>query len=656
MLIAVPPHRLGLLVLASSLLLPFTLSHVDHSIVLAQSSADDPQGARDITKSGRPASDALANARSHIESGQFDTAIGELKNLIAAGPDASELAQAYLLLGAAYVKKRQPADALPYLDRLLSDFPKSELAGRARLLIGTAQADLGNLDQALPALAEARSLSGELDIKLEALKLTGEIYARKKDFARAIEAWRDQIALAPVEQREAVRGQIRVLVMQKMDRSALLRLHEAAPTEFPGDIALIRLVELQLAAGDDYLAERTIRQFLEKFPEHERAQAAAQQLGALKTKLKSSKHVIVAFLPLSGSRLSAFGTEALNGIRLALDRGAQTIHDGSIGLLIKDSEGSKGGSRSDLQEALSEYRPVAVIGPLLSRDLLPVAGLAGQAEIPFITPSASTTDLHRLGPYLFSTALTPPSQIRRLADYAVKQAGYRRFSILHPETPYGQEFARLFGQEIRQQGGEIIAIESYKDGETDFGPSITRLKTADLKRFGKSTHVPTSKGATRTVYTPGFEALFIPGSSGQVSLLASQLIFYDVKVNLLGINAWNSPDLLRAAGRSLEGSVFTDGFFADSLDSGVREFVDLYRQRYQADPSLISAQAYDATRIILDAIQRGGSSGKLVRDLLVKGQGLPTLTGPASFNPQGTLDRRVLLIQVKQGKLVKVGD
>ena len=84
--------------------------------------------------------------------------------------------------------------------------------------------------------------------------------------------------------------------------------------------------------------------------------------------------------------------------------------------------------------------------------------------------------------------------------------------------------------------------------------------------------------------------------------------------------------------------------------------MEVYRQRYQSDPSLISAQAYDAMRIILDAIQHGGSSGKLVRDLLAKSQGFPTLTGPASFNPQGTLDRRVLLIQVKQGKLVKVGN
>jgi len=31
---------------------------------------------------------------------------------------------------------------------------------------------------------------------------------------------------------------------------------------------------------------------------------------------------------------------------------------------------------------------------------------------------------------------------------------------------------------------------------------------------------------------------------------------------------------------------------------------------------------------------------------------LPTLSGPSGFSPDGTLNRRVFLIQVKQGKFV----
>jgi branched-chain amino acid transport system substrate-binding protein len=597
----------------------------------------------------------LGQAKDYLASGQLDAAIGTLKHTIDAASSSSDLAEAYYLLASAYIKKRQPAEAMPYLNQLLGEFPQSELAGRARLLAGTAQAELGNLDQALPALAEARSLSPQLDVKLDALKLSGEIYARKKEFTRAIEAWREQIALAPEEQREAIRDQIRSLVAQRMDKAGLLRLQESFPREFPGDLALLRLIELHLAAGDDFWAERAIRQFLERFPAHDSAPMAAAQLAQLKAKIKNSKYVLVALLPLSGNRLTTFGIEALNGIRLALDRAKSGMTKAfSVGLVIKDTEASKTALRTDLTETLAEYHPVALIGPLLSRDLMAVSGLAGQAEVPFITPTAGLTDVHRLGPYVFSTALTPPTQVRLLVDYAVKQAHYRRFAVLHPENTYGQEFARLFSQEVRSQGGDIIAVDSFKDGETDFGTPIKRLKNADLKKFGKSETVPTTKGGTRTIYTPGFDALFIPASATQVGLLAPQLVFYDVKVPLLGMNAWNSPDLLRIAARALEGSVFTDGFFPAGPNGEGREFVELYRQRYETEPSLFSAQAYDATRIVLEAIRNGGSSGRTVREYLAKTQNLPTLMGPSFFNAQGSLQRKAVLIQIRQGKLVSL--
>lgn len=602
----------------------------------------------------RTASTALDQAKHFIDSDQLDAAIGVLKNFVAGAAGSDDLDDAYLLLATAFSKKQQQAEAIAYLERLLSEFPKSDLAGRARILLGSAQADLGNADQALPTLAEARSLSTDLDTKLAALKLTGEIYARKKDFPRAIQAWRDAIALAPEDQQSAIRQQIRTLVFEKMDKAALVRLHEASPAEFPGDAALLRLIEMYTAGGDDHLAERTIRQFLSRFPNHEHAQAATERLQALKAKLKASQYLLVALLPLSGGRLVAFGTESLNGIRLALDRGKDVSNLASVGLLIKDSEAGKAALRTELADLITEYRPQAVIGPLLSRDVQALAGLATQTETPFVTPSATLPDLHRLGGYVFSVALTAPPQARRLADYAVKRAGHRRFCILHPETPYGQELARLFSQEVRQRGGEVIAVESYKDGDTDFGGPIKRLKAADLKKHGKSTNVPTSKGGTRTIYTPGFDAIFLPGPAGQVSLLAAQLVFYDVKVAFLGSNAWNAPDLLRLAGRALEGSVFTDGYFLDSTEGEVREFVDLYRKQYQSDPSLFSVQAYDATRLILESIRRGASSGKSLRDLLAKAPDLPTLAGPAAFSPEGTLDRRVVLIQVKQGKFVQL--
>jgi ABC-type branched-subunit amino acid transport system substrate-binding protein len=101
----------------------------------------------------------------------------------------------------------------------------------------------------------------------------------------------------------------------------------------------------------------------------------------------------------------------------------------------------------------------------------------------------------------------------------------------------------------------------------------------------------------------------------------------------------------------LEGSVFVDGFFADSQDPSVREFVDRYRKRYQSTPTLFAAQAYEAARAVLDAIKQGAATGRAVREHLSKHKDLPTLMGPGGFASNGVLERRLVVVQIKHGKL-----
>jgi len=600
-----------------------------------------------------PAKATLEQAKTMLETHRPDAAITVLKNFIASSPDSAYLDDAYLLIAAALISTKEHAQAVSYLNQLLSEFPKSDLADRARLMLGAAQAQLGNLDLALPALAEVRSLTSDPGTKREALKLTGEILTRKKDFLRAIQAWLEEMDLALDEQKTAPRERIHDLVTAKLDKKTLLRVRDTYPADFPGDVALIRLIELYAARGEEHLSERNIHLFLTRFPAHEYAPTATEKLRSYKAKLKASQYVVAAVLPLSG-RMGLYGTESLNGIQLALEKGKDSLGLTSIGLVIKDTEPDKTLLLSDLYELVADHKPLAVIGPLLSRNLPMVAELADKLETPFITPSATMPNVRRLGIYLFSTALTYSQQAYRIAEYASSRLGHRRFCILHPDTTYGRELARLFSQEIRQRAGEIIAVESYKETDTDFGPQIRRLKAEDLKRDGTSTTTQTTKGVTRIDYTPGFDAIFLPGNSAQAALIAPQLLFYDMKVPLLGSNGWNQPDLLRLADRSIEGATFVDGFFLDSPDPNVQDFTERYQRRFQSNPSLFAAQAYDATRLVLEAIRKGATSGEEVRDQLMKLRDLPTLGGPTGFDPGGTLERRVFVIQVKKGKLVQL--
>ena len=599
------------------------------------------------------AKQALSRAKTLIDLHKDDEAIGLLKNVLATASDPPSLAHAYLLMAAALNGKQEHAQAADYLDRLLTEFPDTPLAGRARLLMGTVQAQLGNPDAALSALSDARTLSPEPDTKLDAMVQIGDVYLQKKEPLRAIQTWLEALTTATGARQTELHERIRTLVQDKLDKKVLGQLRDAYPSTFPGDLALIRLIELHLNRGEDYLAEKNLRLFVVNFPTHPHAQAAGEQLKSLKSKVKSSQYVIAAVLPTSG-RMSQFAAECLNGIRLALDKGREALGLTSVGLMVKDSNVTdKEQLRSDWADLLSEYRPLAVIGPLLSRHLPVAAAVADDAETPFITPSATLPDVRQLGAFTFSTAVTYPQQARRLADYAVGRLGYKRFCILHPEAGYGQELARLFSQEVRQRGGEIIAIESFGERDTDFGPQLKRLKAEDLKRYGTTLETESSKGAKLLVYTPGFDAIFVPANYSQAILIAPQLLFHDIKVQVLGSNGWNSPDLLRLGDRSLEGSVFVDGFFQGSPDPDLRDFVERYKRRFQTSPSLFAAQAYDATRAVLEAIRKGATTGKAVREHLLK-QEASSLGGPAAFGPAGTLERRLFLIQVRHGKFAQV--
>ena len=109
-------------------------------------------------------------------------------------------------------------------------------------------------------------------------------------------------------------------------------------------------------------------------------------------------------------------------------------------------------------------------------------------------------------------------------------------------------------------------------------------------------------------------------------------------------------DFARVADRTVEGGVFADGFFAESANPVVQEFVERYRKRFQATPSLFAAQGYDAARLAVEPSGEGATSERPSRDYLMMQHDLPTLSGPGGFSPDGTLNRHVFS-SAKQGRI-----
>ena len=620
-----------------------------------------PATAENKPASPTPNPPALAQAKQLIERGDHESAATTLRRFLATTPRPEHLDDTYLLLGAALYGMQDYPEALRYLNQLQEKFPASELSEPGKLMLARTHAAMGNVDLALPLAAQVRAATQDHRTKYEALKLTADCWVQKKDFVRAVRTLLEGMDSGSDEQATETRAQIRDMIAEKIERKGLVRIREAFPRSYPGDLASIRLIDYYITRGEDHLAEREVRRFLAAFPTHPHGIKANDALQLLNTKLRMNQYFIAAVLPLSG-RLGVFSNDVLEGIQLALERAREQTGMPTIGLIVKDQDADREGFLDDLSALLTEDRPLVVIGPMLSKNLPVMAELAQRTRIPLITPAATLPNIRRLGTYLFSTSLTYELQAERIAAYAMKEQGYRRFCILYPDTVYGRELARLFAQEVRRHDGEIVAVAPFTEGDTDFGPPITQLKTEDLKKYGLAVPVDPSRPAgkplqrndKRVLYTPGFDAIFIPSRSSEIGLIAAQLAFHDVRVPLLGTNGWNSQDFARTADRTVEGATFVDGFFVDSPNPAVQDFVQRYKQRFQTTPSLFTMQGYDAARAVIEGIRNGVTSGQELQEFLMTQPTLPTLAGPAGFGSDGTLRRPLFLLQVKQGKFIQL--
>ena len=96
------------------------------------------------------------------------------------------------------------------------------------------------------------------------------------------------------------------------------------------------------------------------------------------------------------------------------------------------------------------------------------------------------------------------------------------------------------------------------------------------------------------------------------------------------------PDLVRNAGRYLQGAVFSLPFDPTSASGVGRAFADTFAARYGGPPDAFTAAAYDAYAIVRAQVDGGTQSRDALGDAL--GRGLETETA----GPSGGLgdDRR----------------
>lgn len=337
---------------------------------------------------------------------------------------------------------------------------------------------------------------------------------------------------------------------------------------------------------------------------------------------------IGVFMSLTGSTAN-FGISSVNGIKMAADEAnAQGgINGKQIELLVQDDRSDASEAATIVTKFVTQDQVHAILGEVASSRSIAAAPIAQNAKIPMLSPSSTNPEVTRKGDYIFRTCFIDPQQGKAIGEFAAKNLNAKRAGLLvDRKNDYSVGLSQFIRETFTAGGGQIVVEQSYQEGDTDFNSQLTSIKAGNP------------------------DVIFVPGYYGEVGLIAQQAKKLGINAPLVGGDGWDSQQLYQIGGQALVGSYFSNHYSVDDPDTAVQTFVNNYKTRYGQVPDALAATAYDAARILFDAIKRAGSTdGPAIRDALAKTTNFPGVTGNVTINADRNADKSIVMIKIDQG-------
>lgn len=357
------------------------------------------------------------------------------------------------------------------------------------------------------------------------------------------------------------------------------------------------------------------------------------------SKGSSSKEVKIGLnLELSGN-VASYGSGIAKGARLAI----KEINDNG-GIDGKKIVPVEIDNKSDAAEATAaaiklatQEKVVAQIGSATSGNTVAAVQIANKNKMPVIGPSATSPTVtvnsdNSVNEYAFRTCFIDPFQGRIAANFALNTLKTKNVAIFSDSaSDYAKGLAKSFKETIEENGGKVVAEESYVAKDTDFKSTLTRLKSKK----------------------PDF--IYIPGYYEEVGLIVKQAREAGITVPLMGGDGWDSPKMVElAGGDSLNNTFFTNHYSSEDPDEKIQKFVEAFKgaNKDQA-PDAFNALGYDTVYWLKDAIERAGSTdGEKVKDALAETKDLSLVTGTFSVDENHHPVKSATVLEFKDGKQV----
>jgi len=320
---------------------------------------------------------------------------------------------------------------------------------------------------------------------------------------------------------------------------------------------------------------------------------------------------IGAIFALSGS-VAPIGQSVKQALELAVkevnrEGGIKSLGGAKIKLVFADSRGDAKIGLSEAERLILQDKVVAIVGAHQSSVTMTSTQVAEKYKVPYLATIAVSDQITARGfKYVFranENATMAAKELLAFLDGMGKNTGkpIKTLGFLYENTEWGQNSAKAWHNYSKQYGFKVVLDEPYPSTTTDISPVILKFKKENPDAVVNASYISDMILIVKTMSEQKWmPKAFISGGGGELE-----------------------PDFINAVGNLADDNFTYLPFPPDILLSQkfawAKPMAEEFKKDYNVEISGNSGEAYGIFWILLDAIQRAGSTdGEKIREALAK--------------------------------------
>jgi len=284
---------------------------------------------------------------------------------------------------------------------------------------------------------------------------------------------------------------------------------------------------------------------------------------------------------------------------------------------------------SAFQKLINVDKVPLVIQAAGSSVMLAQAPIAENNQVVLISPTCSNPALKYAGDYIFRTWPSDAYQGQYSAEFVIDKLQKRKTAVLFINNDYGVGVKDEFVTNYKKLGGNIVAIESFDPGTTDFRTHLAKIKNENP------------------------DLLFLSSHYKEGALILKQIKEMGIHIQIVASDGNFAPEFINLSGDAAEGTIVANMHWDPKGDDPVvRDFVSKFKRKYNKEPEVYAAAGYDTLKVVALAIEKGGTTSEEIKNALYQIKDFRGIIGDISIDQYGEVKGQYTMFIIKNSKFI----